>query len=236
MDANPSRDPAPREERLPTPAATSMESRAREVEAAAPGVAPIVEAALDGRPDPSTAATIDDPMDVVADQRAAMVRALELRDDPSLDAVERSRWATVVERLAEARHEAKMLLAEQRRADPRMQTWMYAEFQAQMLARDDDADPADLEARGAPAAPGDHSGRGEPAAWQPAADGVGPETGAETTPSNGHLTDQLTSGPGLAGGTGGAGSENYPADTGARPTTPPLTPDGDMQPPDVGHR
>lgn len=233
MDANTSHDPARRDDRG---TAASMQSRARDLEAAAPGVAPIVEAALGGRGDASPVATIADPMDVVADQRAAMVRALELRDDASLDGAERSRWARVVERLAEARHEAKTLLAEQRRADPSMQTWMYAEFQAQMLAREDDADPADLDARGAAPAPGDHSGRREPAAWQAADDRVGPETGAQTTPSNGHDTDQLTSGPGLAGGTGGAGSQNYPADTGARPTTPPLSPEEDAAPPDIGHR
>lgn len=109
---------------------------------------------------------------------------------------------------------------------------MDAEFQSEVLSRARDGDPGDLEAHGARPAAGDHSGRGEPAAWQPAHDRVGPET----TPSGAETTDQLTSGPGLAGGTGGQGSQNYPADTGARPTTPSLTPDEDVEPPDIGHR
>jgi hypothetical protein len=214
---------------------TAIAERAREIEAAAPGVATIVEAAVRGRPD-RTALGSADPLEVVTDQRAAMVRAIELRDDPNVPEVERARWARVVERLAEARHEAKSMLAERRRDDPDEKTWMYAEFQSQMLAREADDDALDLTARGAPSAPGEHSGRGEPAAWQDAHDRTGPETGPATTPSGPATTDQLTSGPGLAGGTGGAGSENYPADTGGRRTTPPLVPAEDVEPPDVGHR
>jgi hypothetical protein len=232
MQTNGSTTPSERDGR---PDGTSSAERVREIEAAAPGVATIVEAAVRGGGEGSIVGSAD-PLEVVTDQRAAMIRALDLRDDPSLSTAERARWATVVERLAEARHEAKSLLAEQRRADPRMEASSSAEFQAQMLAREDDRDPADLDARGAPPARGDHSGPDEPAPWQDAHGRVGPETGAETTPSSPQATDQLTSGPGLAGGTGGAGSENYTADTGARATTPPLAPDGDVEPPDIAHR
>jgi hypothetical protein len=219
-------------------AARSLEERVGEIDGVAPGVAPIVDAAIRN---PEAAPTgvldgVDDPLTVIMDQRAAMARAIELRDDESLDPTERERWAAVVARLAEARHEAKEALAERRRNDPSEDTWMDAEFQSQVLARRDDDDASDLEARGAPQAPGDHSGRGEPAAWQDPNVRVGPETGIGTAPSSPRQTDQLTSGPGLAGGTGGAGSQNLPADTGARPSMPPLTPDEDVEPPDVGHR
>lgn len=216
-----------------------FEDRVREVESAAPGVAPIVEAAIHT---PGTAPTgtvlgqVDDPLDVVTDQRAAMARAVELRDDEHLPAEERSHWADVVERLAVARHEAKNALAERRRENLDEETWMDTGFQSQMLAREDDQDPEDRVARGAPSAPGEHSGRDEPAPWQDAAQRVGPETGAGTTPSSPRDTDQLTSGPGMAGGTGGAGSQNLPADTGVRPSTPPLAPDEDVEPPDIAHR
>src|SRR3954470_10641235 len=188
-----------------------LEQHVREVDEAAPGVAPIVDAAVR---DPAGEAASDvlqdvgDPLDVVMDQRAAMARAVELRDDESRSADERTRGAGVVERLAEARHVAKMALAERRRDNPKEGAWIDAEVGAQSLARRDDADPADLRARGAPAAAGDSSGRDEPAAWQGSADRVGPETGLETTSSSPRTTDELTSGPGLAGGTGGAGSQN----------------------------
>jgi hypothetical protein len=216
----------------------TLQSRLDEVERAAPRVAPIVDAAVRGggaaRAD--VLGAIDDPMDVVIDQREAMARAIELRDDESLPADERIRWAAAVEQLALARRQAKDALAGRRRDDPTEQSWMDAEFQAEMLAEIHDDDPEDLEARGAPEAPGEHSGRGEPAPWQPAHDRVGPEAEPATTPSSAEKTDQLTSGTGLAGGTGGQGSENYPADTGARPTTPDLVPEGDAEPPDIGHR
>jgi hypothetical protein len=216
----------------------SLESRLDEVERAAPGVAPIVAAAVrDGAPAAEDALVgVDDPMDVVIDQREAMARAVELRDDESLPADERARWSAAVEQLALARRQAKDALADRRRADPSEQSWMDAAFQAEVAAETADHDPANLEARGAPSAPGQHSGREEPAPWQPAHDRVGPESGPATTPSNPENTDQLTSGPGLAGGTGGQGSQNYPSDTGARTTTPDLVPDEDLEPPDIGHR
>jgi hypothetical protein len=220
-------------------ARADRDTRVREVESAAPGVASIVEAAIR---DPDAALRgdvlegVDDPMDVVMDQRAAMARAVELRDDESLSPDERATWAGVVERLANARHVAKNALAERRRENPDEDTWMDAEFQSEVLARQDDDDPADLAARGAPAAPGQHSGRGEPAAWQDAHDRVGPEAGVGTTPSGPRATDQLTSGTGRAGGTGGAGSQNLPAETGTEPTTPPLAPEEDVEPPDIAHR
>jgi hypothetical protein len=216
----------------------NLAERVEEIEAVAPGVAPIVDAAI-RNPGAEPAAVLDgieDPLVVVMEQRAAMARAIELREDESLDPSERERWAAVVVRLAAARHEAKEALAERRRNDPSEETWMDAEFQAQVLSRDDDHDASDVEARGAPAAPGDHSGRDEPAAWQEPNERIGPETGLGTAPSSPRRTDQLTSGPGLAGGTGGAGSQNLPADTGARPSMPPLSPDEDVEPPDVGHR
>ncbi len=214
------------------------ETRVREVESAAPGVASIVEAAVrrpDSRGPDDVLMDVEDPMDVVSDQRAAMARAVELRDDEGLSPDERATWAAVVERLADARHAAKTMLAERRRENPDEDTWMDAAFQSEVLARRDDRDPDDLSARGAPAAPG-RSGRGEPAPWQDAHDRVGPETGPGTTASGPRTTDQLTSGTGRAGGTGGAGSQNPPAETGIEPTTPPLTPDEDVEPPDVGHR
>ncbi|HEU4573006.1 MAG TPA: hypothetical protein VFR93_09990 [Candidatus Limnocylindrales bacterium] len=221
----------------------NLAARLDEVTQAAPGVAPIVEAAVQSGAGTAAGSILDadvDPIEVVTDQRAAMVRAIELRDDPSLPAEERERWAVAVERLAVARHEAKRALAERRRDDPTEASWVdahsVAELAAQDAARADDRDPDGLDARGAPPAPGEDSGRGEPAAGQAAADRVGPETGAGTTASDPRLTDQLTSGPGLAGGTGGAGSQNYPADTGVRPETPPLAPDEDVEPPDVAHR
>ncbi len=207
-----------------------LEERVREVAEAAPGVAPIVEAAvLDTGTDPAI-----DPLAVVADQRAAMARAIELRDDPSLPPEERQRWADAVERLAAARHDAKDALAERRRHDPTLETWTEAEARAREQARQDDADPDDRSARDATGT-GMDSGRDEPAAWQPPAARVGPETGLDTTPSGPRTTDQLTSGPGLAGGTGGAGTQNLPADTGADPSTP-LVPRKDAEPPDVGNR
>jgi hypothetical protein len=217
-----------------TTGGSDLEQHVREVDQAAPGVAPIVDAAVRdpaGETASDVLKDVQDPLDVVMDQRAAMARAVELRDDESLSADERERWAGVVERLAEARHVAKTALAERRRDNPREGAWIDAEVGAQSLARSDDRDPEDRQARGAPAAAGDSSGRDEPAAWQASAGRVGPETGIETTASSPRTTDQLTSGPGLAGGTGGAGSQNLPADTGGRPSTPPLAPDED-----VGHR
>jgi hypothetical protein len=217
--------------------AGDLDERLGEIEQVAPAVAPIVEAAI-RRPDADgdVLAGVDgDLVDVVMDQRAAMVRAVELRDDPSLSEDERRRWATVVERLAEARHEAKRELADRRREDPTEEGWIDAVHDRE-AARAADHDPNDLAAHGAPDAPGEHSGRGEPAPWQDASDRTAPEAGAATAGMGPRETDQLTSGPGLAGGTGGAGSQNYPADTGARRETPPLVPNEDVEPPDVAHR
>jgi hypothetical protein len=214
-----------------------LDARLREIESAAPAVAPIVEAAVrnpDDAPRDGVLNAANDPLDVVLDQREAMARAVEMRDDPSLSEEERAGWGAAVEQLARARHEAKEALADRRRENPDEETW--SEVQAESIARARDGDPDDRFARGAPAAPGDDSGRDEPSAWQRAHDRVGSETGAETTPSDVEVTDQLTSGPGLAGGTGGAGTENYPADTGADPSMGPLAPNEDVEPPDIGHR
>jgi hypothetical protein len=77
---------------------------------------------------------------------------------------------------------------------------------------------------------------GEPARWQPEHDQVGPETGPATTPSSTKTTEQLVRGTGIAGGTGGAGSQNVPADTGARSGSPMWQGDEEEAPPDVAGR
>lgn len=216
-----------------------LEDRLHEIESVAPAVAPIVEAAVrdPGAPAGPLLDSVDDPLDVVIDQRAAMARAIELRDDPSIPPEERAGWTAAVERLAQVRRDAKDALAERRRDDAAEDAWIDAGFAAARdAARADDRDPDDRFARNAPPAPGEDSGRGEPAAWQRSFDRVGPETGPRTTPSGVDTTDQLTRGPGLAGGTGGAGTENYPADTGAHPSMPPLNADEDAEPPDVASR
>ena len=133
-------------------ATSGLEARLEEIERAAPGVAPIVESAVH---DPGSSANdvggrMEDPMKVVLDQREAMARAIELRDDESLPADERARWANAVEHLALARREAKTELAERRLEDPTEETWMDAGFQSEMEARARDRDPGDLDARGAP--------------------------------------------------------------------------------------
>lgn len=223
-----------------------LETQARAVARAAPGVGAIPRAVLEqvvaerearrrGRREETPldlpAGPPTEPFDVVVDQREAMVRAIELRDDLSLSPELRMAWSEVVDRLARLRHEAKAELAERRRRDPDEPAWGHPDLQARLVAeRTDGALGRDLEGADESLA----SGGGQPAPWQPEAERVGPETGPETTPSGPRTTDQLTSGPGMAGGTGGAGSQNFPAETGAE--SPPLSPRKDPLPPDVGHR
>lgn len=192
-----------------------------------------------------------EPQDIVVHQREAMVRAVALRDDPDQPEAARLLWTEVVERLADARHEAKTELARIRKEDPTEPGWIELEAMSRDEAR---AHDREREAGVAAASGGDvldsegelgranvkferddvRSGADEPAPWQPSNERVGPEAGPATTPSNAATTDQLTSGPGMAGGTGGAGSENLPADTGAK--SPDLHPSDDEAPPDVAHR
>jgi hypothetical protein len=194
-----------------------------------------------------------EPQDIVVHQREAMVRAVALRDDPDQPEVVRELWAEVVKRLADARHAAKEELARTRREDPSLPGWMELEALSRDEARSHDRErqkdgtaagggPDVLESEGELGRAGVkferddiQSGADEPAPWQPEHATVGPESGPRTTPMNVAVTDQLTSGPGMAGGTGGAGSQNLPVDTGAE--MPDLHPskDGD-EPPDTARR
>ncbi len=200
---------------------------------ARPGTADQVELELTDLP-------VGNPMDVVLDQRDAMARSVELRDDPERSEAERRVWAIVVERLAVARRRAKRVLADRRRQDPSEETWMDAQFQAAVLERRAGTaaiDPRAANAAANGAASGDvATPAGRPAPWQPAHDRVGSETGPGTTPMGPAETEQLVSGPGLAGGTGGTGATNIPADTGVRPETPPLAAKDTDEPPDVADR
>jgi len=175
-----------------------------------------------------------DPIEVVLDQREAMVRAIELREDDELTPALREVWAVVVDRLALARREAKETIAERRRADP-AEDLMVAELRAEEIARTNDGDPDDRLVRGGHEdAPGAGSGRDEPAPWQPEHPTIPSQDGVGPTPSSARTTDQLVSGPGMAGGTGDP--INFPADTRVKPSTRPLSPEGDEEPPDIAHR
>jgi hypothetical protein len=177
---------------------------------------------------------VTDPVDVVLDQREAMAQAIELREDNTLTPALREVWAVVVDRLALARREAKDAIAERRRADPAADL-MVAELHAEEVARTRDGDPDDKSVRGGHEdAPGAGSGRDEPAPWQPEQPTGPSQEGAGTTPSSARTTNQLVSGPGMAGGTGGP--INFPADTGLKSSAPPLSPERDEEPPNIGNR
>jgi hypothetical protein len=204
-----------------------------------------------------------DPREVVLDQRDAMARAVELRDDASASEGVRDVWAVVVERLGLLRREAKAAILERRRDDETDESWRDAQIQAEVLRRQSEAELRDAAAEhgdaetgtsdrdagptpapaassrpDAPVSPREAAERaaGEPAPWQPEHARVGSESGPATTPSSTSTTEQLVRGPGMAGGTGGAGSQNAPADTGLRTGAPLSSGDREEAPPDVGHR
>ena len=93
-----------------------------------------------------------DPLDVVLDQRDAMARAVQLRDDPDRSDGERAVWSIVVERLAELRRSAKEELADRRRRDPSEETRTEAELQRSVLARREATAERDAAVAGTPAA------------------------------------------------------------------------------------
>ncbi|HYM84013.1 MAG TPA: hypothetical protein VEY67_07675 [Candidatus Dormibacteraeota bacterium] len=199
-------------------------------------VAAAAEARLDERPatlrlpDRLTA----EPQDVIVDQREAMARAVVYRDDASRPEPERQVWGAVVERLARARRTAKDAMAERRRADPTLETFDEL-IAAQEAAEQADDAFADVAVRDDPGeTPGSDSGRNEPAAWQdgPAYPG---DREQRAQPADAETTEPLVEGTGMAGGTGGAGSQNLPADTGLAPGSPSL-PREDLGPPDIAHR
>lgn len=195
-----------------------LEDQAREIQRASGGLREVFDAVVQeieahraGRRSGASASAgpdlperlTADPQDVVRHQREAMVRAVALRDDPEQPEAARLLWAAVVERLAEARHEAKSELARIRREDPTQPGWMELEALSRDEARDRDRE------RRRDAA-GQQSDRDEPAAWQPAHGRSGPEP----APTDEEREAELRAGPGYAGGTGGAGSVNLPADSG----------------------
>lgn len=137
-----------------------LERDAREVSSDSGGLAPLFEAlvgeaaierrgrAAGGEPDISLELPdrIDgDPLDVVFDQRDAMVRAIDLRDDTDRSDGERIVWSVVVERLATMRHGAKEELADRRRHDPDEETQMDVSFQRAALARQEESHELDEE-------------------------------------------------------------------------------------------
>ena len=219
-----------------------LEDQVREIQSASGGLHQVFDAVVEeiqahragrgsgasdsGGPDLPERLTAD-PQDVVRHQREAMVRAVALRDDPDQPEAARLLWAAVVERLAAARHEAKSELARIRREDPTQPGWMELEALSRDEARDRDRErrQAALEAgqRSDRDDEGElggvdvqyerddaESGRDEPAPSQPAHGRSGPEP----APTDEEREAELRAGPGYAGGTGGAGSVNLPADSG----------------------
>jgi len=138
------------------------------------------------------------PEAVIVDQREAMLRAWELREDTSLSVQVRAIWGGIVDRLADLRREAKAEVGRQRLDGSAASEDEYElERMAQETARRLDHD------RGAQAEQGG-TGATETAAEPEAGPLPGPRPEASTE-------SDLGPSRGLAGGTGSLGTANLPA-------------------------